>query len=137
MSGETGAGKTALVGALKLLLGERADAASVRAGSAEAVVEGRFTVDGQGDTVAKRRVGADGRSKCAIDGQMATVGALAERLGPLVDLHGQHEHQALLSSATHVGYLDRWAGRYRSGRAGSLPDRARGTRECAASAHRA
>jgi DNA repair protein RecN (Recombination protein N) len=41
---------------------------------------------------------------------MATVGALAERLGPLVDLHGQHEHQALLSSSTHVAYLDRWAG---------------------------
>ena len=101
MSGETGAGKTALVGALKLLLGERADAGAVRAGQAEAMVEGRFA-DADGESVARRRVGSDGRSRCMLDGQMATVGALAERLGPLVDLHGQHEHQALLSSATHV-----------------------------------
>jgi len=110
MSGETGAGKTALVGALKLLLGERADAGAVRAGQAQAVVEGRFT-DACGDeAIARRRVGADGRSRCTLDGQMATVGALSERLGPLVDLHGQHEHQALLSASTHVAYLDRWAG---------------------------
>ena len=109
MSGETGAGKTALVGALKLLLGERADAGAVRAGQAEAMVEGRFA-DADGESVARRRVGSDGRSRCMLDGQMATVGALAERLGPLVDLHGQHEHQALLSSATHVTYLDRWVG---------------------------
>jgi DNA repair protein RecN (Recombination protein N) len=111
MSGETGAGKTALVGALKLLLGERADAGAVRAGQPEAVVEGRFAADAGEETVAKRRVGADGRSRCTLDGQMATVGALAERLGPLVDLHGQHEHQALLSASTHVAYLDRWAGK--------------------------
>ena len=110
MSGETGAGKTALVGALKLLLGERADAGSVRAGQSEAVVEGRFAEIGGGETVARRRVGTDGRSRCTLDGQMATVGALGERLGPLVDLHGQHEHQALLSASTHVAYLDRWAG---------------------------
>jgi DNA repair protein RecN (Recombination protein N) len=110
MSGETGAGKTALVGALKLLLGERADAGAVRAGQPEAVVEGRFAETDQPETVARRRVGSDGRSRCTLDGQMATVGALAECLGPLVDLHGQHEHQALLSSATHVTYLDRWAG---------------------------
>jgi DNA repair protein RecN (Recombination protein N) len=110
MSGETGAGKTALVGALKLLLGERADAGAVRAGQPEAVVEGRFAEASGEEIVARRRVGSDGRSRCTLDGQMATVGALSERLGPLVDLHGQHEHQALLSSSTHVAYLDRWAG---------------------------
>ena len=110
MSGETGAGKTALVGALKLLLGERADAGAVRAGQPEAVVEGRFVDATAEETVARRRVGSDGRSRCTLDGQMATVGALAECLGPLVDLHGQHEHQALLTPSTHVAYLDRWAG---------------------------
>ncbi len=110
MSGETGAGKTALVGALKLLLGERADAGAVRAGQPEAVVEGRFVEFSGEETVARRRVSSDGRSRCTLDGEMATVGALAERLGPLVDLHGQHEHQALLSPSTHVAYLDRWAG---------------------------
>jgi DNA repair protein RecN (Recombination protein N) len=132
LTGETGAGKTALLGALKLLLGDRADSGSVRAGAAELLVEGRFAAGGQ-ELLARRRVSSDGRSRCAIDGEMATVGALAERVGPLVDLHGQHEHQALLSSATHIGYLDRWAGEtvgealaaYRQAREGFLGARAR------------
>lgn len=108
LTGETGAGKTALLGALKLLLGDRADSQSVRSGAPEALVEGRFSA-GAEELVVSRRVSADGRSRCSLDSQMATVGALAERVGPLVELHGQHEHQALLSSATHVGYLDRWS----------------------------
>lgn len=109
LTGETGAGKTVLLGALKLLLGERADATSVRAGAAEALVEGSFAV-GDDEVIVRRRVTSDGRSRCVLDGEMATVGALAQRVGPLVDLHGQHDHQALLSVATHAGYLDRWAG---------------------------
>ena len=109
LTGETGAGKTALLGALKLLMGERGDSGSVRSGAAEALVEGRFVAGGRALLV-RRRVGADGRSRCFLDGEMATVGALAEQVGPLVDLHGQHEHQALLTAATHVGYLDRRAG---------------------------
>ena len=109
LTGETGAGKTALLGALKLLLGERADSGAVRAGAAEAVVEGRF-IAGEEEIIARRRVSADGRSRCTLNDEMTTVGALAERVGPLVDLHGQHEHQALLSAATHVTYLDRRAG---------------------------
>lgn len=109
LTGETGAGKTALLGALKLLLGERADSSSVRSGATETLVEGRFA-GSEGEVIARRRVTADGRSRCTLDGEMATVGALAQRVGPLVDLHGQHEHQALLSASTHVGYLDRWAG---------------------------
>lgn len=109
LSGETGAGKTVLVGALKLLMGERADSSAVRTGASEAVIEGRFSQGGD-DFVVKRRVGADGRSRCSIDSEMATVANLASKAGPLVDLHGQHDHQALLSSVTHAGYLDRWAG---------------------------
>lgn len=109
LTGETGAGKTALLGALKLLLGDRADSGAVRAGSSETLVEGRFSVSGE-ELLARRRVSADGRSRCSINGEMATVGSLSQRIGPLVDLHGQHEHQALLTPSTHVGYLDRWAG---------------------------
>lgn len=109
LTGETGAGKTALVGALKLLLGERADSTLVRAGANETVVEGRFRVEGD-EVLVRRRVSVDGRSRCAIDEELATVTGLASTLGPLVDLHGQHEHQALLSPATHVRYLDRYAG---------------------------
>jgi len=109
LTGETGAGKTALVGALKLLVGERADSTMVRAGANEAVVEGRLR-DGDRELVARRRVSSDGRSKCTLGGEMATVSALAETLGPLVDLHGQHEHQSLLQPARHAEYLDRYCG---------------------------
>ena len=109
LTGETGTGKTALLGALKLLLGERADSGSVRAGAAEALVEGRFSSAGD-ELLVRRRVSVDGRSRCTLAGEMATVGALAETIGPLVDLHGQHEHQALLSASSHSGYLDRFAG---------------------------
>lgn len=110
LTGETGAGKTVLLGALKLLLGERADATSVRSGAAEAVVDGRLTTRDGAEMLIKRRVSADGRSRCSIDGEMATVGSLADRVGPLIDLHGQHDHQILLSSGVHLSYLDRWAG---------------------------
>jgi len=109
LTGETGAGKTALVGALKLLVGERADSTMVRAGTAEAVVEGRMN-HADRELVARRRVSSDGRSKCTLNGEMATVGALADTLGPLVDLHGQHEHQALLQPQRHAEYLDRYCG---------------------------
>ena len=109
LTGETGAGKTVLVEALKLLLGDRADSTLVRTGAAEAVVEGRVRLDGV-EHVVRRRIGADGRSRCTVDGEMATVGALGALLSGLVDLHGQHEHQALLSPANHAGYLDRFIG---------------------------
>ncbi|MBI5230984.1 MAG: DNA repair protein RecN [Coriobacteriales bacterium] len=109
LTGETGAGKTALLGALKLLLGERADSGSVRPGAPETLVEGRFSIGGD-EIIVSRRVTAEGRSRAKLDGSMASVGEIAERVGPLVDLHGRHEHQALLSVSSHQGYLDRWAG---------------------------
>jgi len=108
LTGETGAGKTVLVGALKLLLGDRADATFVRTGAAEAVVEGRFLVDGT-ERAARRRISADGRSRCYLDGEMATVGGLTDALGPFVDLHGQHDHQELLRTQSHAALLDRFA----------------------------
>ena len=131
LTGETGAGKTALVGALKLLLGERADSGMVRSDTPEAVVEGRFVIDGN-ELVARRRLTADGRSRCALDGSMATVGELGRVLGPLVDLHGQHEHQALLTPARHSTYLDGFIGnvahrevlRYRAAREAFLSENA-------------
>ncbi len=109
LTGETGAGKTVLLGALKLLLGERADPTLVRSGADEALVEGRFLLDGR-ERAARRRVSAEGRGRCYLDGDMSTVAGLAEALGPAVDLHGQHDHQALLSVATHAGFLDRAGG---------------------------
>ena len=167
LTGETGAGKTALVSALKLLMGERADKGSVRDGQDALVVSGRFFVSGaagaegegalagaraggeapaasgapgegaadglaeggapaapsasdgdaqavlpdEGELVATRRVGADGRSRATVNGRMASVGELAGAVAPTVDLCGQHEHQQLMKPAVpRAACLDAWAG---------------------------
>ena len=112
LTGETGAGKTALLSAVKLLVGERADAGAVREGADHLEVEGRLVERG-GDPdgfVVRRSVSSDGRGRVQLDGRMASARELAERVGPMVDLCGQHEHQRLLSVATHVEMLDSWAG---------------------------
>jgi DNA repair protein RecN (Recombination protein N) len=108
LTGETGAGKTMLVEAIGLLLGGRADPGLVRAGASEAVVEGRFVVDGE-EVVLTRVVPRDGRSRAYVDGRMATAAALAERGAALVELVGQHAHQALLAPAAQRAALDRAA----------------------------
>lgn len=109
ITGETGAGKTVLLTALSLLSGARAETALVREGADEACVDGRFIEDNR-EIIAHRTVSSKGRSKAEIDGVMAPVSSLQERIGSRIDLHGQHEHQALLNVATHVRYLDSYAG---------------------------
>ncbi|MDY2778103.1 MAG: AAA family ATPase [Collinsella sp.] len=111
LTGETGAGKTALLSALKLITGERADASSVREGEDALLVEGRFFLDAEDPDglSATRSVSADGRSRVKIDGSIASVRELAERVGPIVDLCGQHEHQSLLDPQSHVLMVDAWA----------------------------
>ena len=112
LTGETGTGKTALLSSIKLLVGERADAGMVREGAEALEVQGRlFLREGDADgTVVRRRVSADGRGRVEMDGRMASVRELAERVGSTVDLCGQHEHQRLLRPQTHAGLLDAWAG---------------------------
>ncbi|HYD08546.1 MAG TPA: DNA repair protein RecN [Acidimicrobiales bacterium] len=106
LTGETGAGKTLVVTAIELLVGGRADATVVRPGADEARVDGRF-VDGAGNEVVLSRViPADGRSRAYVDGRVAPVAALAEHGAALVDLHGQHAHQSLLSASTQRAALD-------------------------------
>ncbi len=113
LTGETGAGKTLVVDALQLVLGGRASAGLVRAGAAEALVEARFVV-GEGDAelevVVARAVPADGRSRAYVDGRMAPVSALAETTADLVEVHGQHEHRALVTAAAQRAVLDAFAG---------------------------
>ena len=111
LTGETGAGKTALLSAIKLLVGERADASAVREGSEGLEIEARLFVRG-GDPdgcVVRRRVEAAGRGRVQIDGHMASVRELASAVGSTIDLCGQHEHQRLLDPAMHVALLDAWA----------------------------
>lgn len=118
-TGETGAGKTMLVEAINLLVGERADPGRVRHGALQARVEGRFLLATGGDSshedggfveyVICRVVPTDGRSRAYINGRLATVGQLAELGSTLVDIHGQHSHQSLLTPAVQRGALDAFA----------------------------
>lgn len=109
LSGETGAGKTMLIEAIELLVGGRADATMVRAGAAEARIDGRFdvtTAAGPDEIVLTRVVLAEGRSRAYVNGRPATVSSLADLTRDLLDLHGQHAHQSLLSAATQRAALD-------------------------------
>ena len=110
VTGETGTGKTALLNALKILVGERAGASFVREGCEELQVEGRFLGEGCGEdgVVAARRIGAQGRSRVSVDGSLASVKELAGGLGQTVDLCGQHEHQRLLLPTYQRALLDEW-----------------------------
>ncbi|MCA9516761.1 MAG: AAA family ATPase [Myxococcales bacterium] len=109
LTGETGAGKTLIVGAIALLLGGRAEPGVVRSGASEAIVEGRFAVAGD-ELVLTRVIPAEGRSRAYVDGRLATATSLGEAGGLLVDLHGQHDHQSLLSGAVQRAALDDFAG---------------------------
>lgn len=112
LTGETGAGKTALLSACKLVMGARADKTMVREGTDEAQVEGRFFLpgeDGEQEWVVARRVSADGRSRVTLNGSMATVGELSDLVSPTVDLCGQHEHQTLMRPSEHGRMLDAFA----------------------------
>ncbi|MFZ9770863.1 MAG: DNA repair protein RecN [Ilumatobacteraceae bacterium] len=109
LTGETGAGKTMIVEAINLLVGQRADASMVRAGADELRVEGRFVLNDGTDRVLCRVVPRDGRSRAYVDGRLATVATLAEFGADLVDIHGQHEHQSLLGAAAQRAALDAYA----------------------------
>ena len=107
VTGETGAGKTLIVGAIDLLTGGRADASLVRPGADEAEIEGRFVL-GDEEIVVRRVIPRDGRSRVYLDGRLATVAALGETGADLVDLHGQHSHQSLLKGPVQRAALDRF-----------------------------
>jgi DNA repair protein RecN (Recombination protein N) len=109
VTGETGAGKSIVVGAVGLLLGDRASADIVRTGEDAAVVQAVFEHDGR-EVIVRREVTAQGRSRSFVDGQLVTAGSLKELGATLVDLHGQHEHQALLNPDVHLDLLDQFAG---------------------------
>jgi DNA repair protein RecN (Recombination protein N) len=126
LTGETGAGKSILIDALALALGERADATVVRAGSERAEVTAEFAIDRlpeverwlaeralEGDAgrlLLRRVVERGGRSRAFINGTSATVQQLAEASEWLVDIHGQHAHQSLVRAAAQRELLDVHAG---------------------------
>jgi DNA repair protein RecN (Recombination protein N) len=109
LTGETGAGKSILVGAVGLLVGGRASADLVRTGEDQATVEAIFETSDGREIIVRREVSAQGRSRGFIDGTLSTTVALRDQCGVLVDLHGQHDHQVLLDPSTHLDVLDAYA----------------------------
>src|SRR5260221_7959693 len=127
LTGETGAGKSMVVDALALLLGERASAEIVRPGAEKTVVEGAFEFGAalhrhllppfaalgveldEGRLVLKREVLREGKSRAWVNGSPVTVGVLSEIGALLVDLHGQHETQSLLRTDAQRDMLDAYA----------------------------
>ncbi len=109
LTGETGAGKSILVGAVGLLVGGRASADLVRTGEETATVEAIFDKADGRELIVRREVSAQGRSRAFVDGALCTSAALRDTCGHLVDLHGQHEHQLLLDPAAHLEVLDAFA----------------------------
>ncbi len=121
LTGETGAGKSILLDALGLLLGDRASAEAVRHGADRAIIEGNFTVAGNEragrilrehgydngeELIVRREINARGTSRAFLNDSPAPLTLLKELGDHLVDLHGQHEHQMLLRADTHIHFLD-------------------------------
>jgi DNA repair protein RecN (Recombination protein N) len=128
-TGETGAGKSIVVDALNLALGERASADLIRTGADEAVVEAAFELDGRGrkdaaallggqgievmdgeDLIVRRVLSASGKNKIYINGSQTNLNTLAALGAGLADIHGQHEHQSLLSLDRQMEMLDSFGG---------------------------
>lgn len=121
ISGETGAGKSIIVGAVNLLLGDRASSEMIRSSEDSAVVEARFVpAKGEkippwlqdmgfyenGDLVVRRIIARSGKNRAFINGNLATLNMLASLGGFLVDVCSQHEHQVLLQTDRHIDILD-------------------------------
>ncbi len=127
LTGETGAGKSLLIDAINLALGERADVDLVRTGAAKASVSVVFDLSNEPETLTKcqelgfavedctlyiqREVLAEGRSQCRVGGKLTPVSILKQLGALLVDLHGQHDHQSLMDQERHLGFLDDWIGK--------------------------
>jgi len=128
-TGETGAGKSIVVDALNLALGERASMDLIRTGSPEAVVEAAFALNSHGpsaisgilseqgieaqqgeDLIVRRVISSSGKNKVYINGSLANLAALSAIGAHLADIHGQHEHQSLLSLERQLDMLDSFGG---------------------------
>lgn len=123
LTGETGAGKSIIIDAVNLVLGERADRDLIRTGEEFALVDALFQVGekeeaflqqigvatAHGEVVLSRRITRTGRGSCRINGSLVPLVQLRAFTSQLVDIHGQHEHQSLLQESKHGAYLDAYA----------------------------
>lgn len=125
LTGETGAGKSIIIDSINFLLGEKADKALIKSGTSQAEVSGLFSINTQmgidalkahdviveedGYVLLNRTFSVEGKSSCKVNGKMVTVGMLKEISVYLMDIHGQYDHQSLLSTTRHLELLDRLA----------------------------
>jgi DNA repair protein RecN (Recombination protein N) len=121
LTGETGAGKSIIVGALGILLGQRAYSDMIKTGRDEAVAEAYFEINGHPllDTlgiksregiIIRRHISSSGRTRSYINDSMVNLQSLTELGNTLVDMHGQHDHQSLLSTDNQLRVLDHYGG---------------------------
>src|SRR2546428_7720768 len=126
LTGETGAGKSLILGSIGLLLGERADPDWISAGAERGFVEGVFDLSGRSDlaeeiraleiepeedrVVVRRELSGEGKSRALVNGRTVLLSQLRKLGDLLVDLHGQHEHQLLLRPESQADFYDAWAG---------------------------
>ena len=121
ITGETGAGKSILIGAMGLLLGERASTEVIRKGSKKSIIEGIFDVtgnlkitnfleqndiDSSNELIVRREISLKGSNRCFLNDTPTSLSNIKEIGDLLVDLHGQHEHQSLLKQETHIELID-------------------------------
>lgn len=111
LTGETGAGKTALLSAVKLITGERANFASIREGSTDLRVEARLIFDNNtdNDIVIVRTLDTSGRSRITLNDHMVSLAGLTKSVAPSIDICNQHEHQKLLQPRYQAQILNEWA----------------------------
>src|SRR5947209_14727590 len=125
VTGETGAGKSIIIGALQLVLGERADKSVIRTGAESCTVEAVFTGPGlkmleetlaaagvdslEDELIIKRSLSTTGANRQFVNGSPTTIAVLKELGDQLIDLHGPHDHQSLLSPERQLELLDSFA----------------------------
>lgn len=109
LTGETGAGKSLIIGALNLIVGGRPTSDLIRTGSDKATIQAILEDKTGREIIIRREISANGRNRVYIDQNLATTAQLKQLGEGLVDLHGQHQHQALLNAKNHIDLLDNYA----------------------------
>ena len=109
ITGETGAGKSIMMGALSLLLGAKADVSALKDNARNCVVEGEFDVDGE-ELILRRVISPAGRTRNFINDEPATLASLTEIASRIVDIHAQHQHLLLADADYQMRVLDYFAG---------------------------
>lgn len=116
LTGETGAGKTLIIGSLAILAGGRFSKEMIRNGESYSFIEANFycpeneqAIDD--NIIVSREIHSNGRGSCKINGRLVTVNELKETMSQIIDIHGQHDSQLILNPAKHIHYLDNFIGK--------------------------